>query len=296
MPNRTVAVAVALVVATVCGCIFYMKFFDACFENGISFQNRIKPNIKKRNSDNEAIYDLESKVNPLSQVINNTHFGDILNSTTSEKGYDLNESKPFSDYGDGTCPTDQYRETFKELFVKWTIISKEFEVPYFLNFGTLLGAWRNGDLIPTDSDIDLVINIGDTPKLEKFGTRDGYRLYVQRDWKVPQDQRRRFNCKGDRVQSQMDDCSFIEPIARLINLNTNVRLDILGCIFFFDTVLIFSDLKPDVKRDIVLPLKHCKFMGIDSCCPNKPKTLLTSYYGANLRPTRVCKNKKWVKS
>ena len=288
MPNKTVAVVVALMVGTVWGCIFYMNFFGACFENGISFQNRIKSNIKKRNSDNEAFYYLGSKVNK-------THFG-ISNSTTPVEGYDFKESKPFSDYGDGTCQTNKYQEKLKELFVKWTTISKELKVPYFLNFGTLLGTWRNGDLIPTDSDIDLVIDIGDTPKLEEFGTRDSYRLYVHRDWKVPQDQRRRFNCKGDRVQSQIDDCSFIEPIARLINLNTNVRLDFFACIFFFDTVLIFSDDKPIFKREVVLPLKHCKFMGIDSRCPNIPKTLLTSYYGANLRPTRVCKNKKWVKS
>jgi len=214
--------------------------------------------------------------------------------TISSEWLNLTESKAYADYGDNDCPMSSHYSMLKMIFTKWANISKEHEIPYFLNFGTLLGAWRNMDMIPTDSDIDLVVDIHDTPKLLQVGTRDGFRMFVQPDWKLPEDQRKRFNCAGKQVESQSDSCAFIEPGARLIHLRTGWRLDIYSCNILYETLRIFNDYKEAIKKDLVFPLKHCKFMEVDSFCPNKPMKVLETYYN-NLKPKEICKKGKWTK-
>ena len=49
------------------------------------------------------------------------------------------------------------------------------------------------------------------------------------------------------------------------------------------------------KKDDVLPLKKCMFMGIETRCPNNPLAILKSYYGENLYPSTVCVEGKWRK-
>ena len=288
MPSPAMSAVLSLIIITSCVCILYNQCIEQEHQG-----SKYEPKPKSESGDATRDDEKDSNTNPLKQVVNEQL--NIHGNNESGEAYDYKASKPFSDYGDGTCPENNYRSSLKELFTKWSKISRQFDVPYFLNFGSLLGAWRNGDLIPNDSDIDISINIDDTPKLEKYGTQYGYRISVQKDWRVPQDYRRRFNCNGDPVESQVDNCAFVEPIARLISLKSGMRIDLYATKFFLNTALMFSDLKLECTRDSVLPLKPCKFMGLDSFCPNKPKTLLTVYYGKNLRPNKVCKNTKWVK-
>ncbi|XP_066933727.1 uncharacterized protein [Clytia hemisphaerica] len=208
----------------------------------------------------------------------------------------LTESRPFSNYGDGTCAESGYGRELKKIFIEWIKITKVYKVLYFLNFGTLLGAWRAGDLIPTDSDIDLVVSIHDTEKLLKYGKRNGFNLYIQKDWKLPEEHRRRFNCEGKQVSSQVDSCAFVEPIGRLIEISSGLRLDIYSYDMLYDTVRVFSDYHQELRKDFVFPLKKCKFMGLESYCPNKPKPILTIYYGVDLKPNEICQNTKWIKN
>ena len=50
------------------------------------------------------------------------------------------------------------------------------------------------------------------------------------------------------------------------------------------------------KRDVILPLRPCKYMGIQTKCPNNATTYLTRYYGKDYnKPIYVCKDGRWVK-
>ena len=313
MPNKTVVVFITLVVATILGFAYYMNAFNNCF-GGVMPSNY---NISFYNTFDKQIYDGRASLELRNNQVNNNSNENSNETVTKKRRHpfvidfdnsnteltkdsifiSFQDSKPFSNYGDGSCSEDSImRETLRRIFLKWTSIANQYKVPYFLNYGTLLGAWRNGDIIPGDTDIDLNIEIEDIRKLETFQTHGGFRLYIQKDWKLPEDQRRRFNCDGKSVNSQVDNCSFIEPIARLIELSSGFRIDIYAAHIVFDTVLMFSDDKWDFRRDQLLPLRRCKFMGVDSFCPNKPKEILTSFYGQNLRPLKICKNKIWIQN
>jgi len=46
---------------------------------------------------------------------------------------------------------------FKDLLLIKKLF-KKYEIPFFLSYGTCLGAYRDGDFLPDDDDIDLVVN------------------------------------------------------------------------------------------------------------------------------------------
>lgn len=52
-----------------------------------------------------------------------------------------------------------------DLLCEFDRVCKKYEIPYFLNFGTLLGAIRHQDFIPWDDDLDVSIFRNDYEKL-----------------------------------------------------------------------------------------------------------------------------------
>lgn len=56
----------------------------------------------------------------------------------------------------------------------------EYKIPYWLNSGTLLGLWREGDLLPFDLDIDISLWEEDAPGIgliAPFLRKEGYTRY-----------------------------------------------------------------------------------------------------------------------
>ena len=62
------------------------------------------------------------------------------------------------DYGDQTCKQNQWKDTFVRLLNHWVSISKSRHIPYFLVYGSLIGAVRNADFIPWDHDMDILVD------------------------------------------------------------------------------------------------------------------------------------------
>lgn len=105
-------------------------------------------------------------------------------------------------YGDEGCPSNGDKNILAKLFEKWVEIAKTERIEYFLTCGTLLGSYRNADFIPYDSDLDILINRSDFPKISKYDTRKPFRgfekdifVFVQRDFYLPYEKRRRFSCR-----------------------------------------------------------------------------------------------------
>ena len=61
--------------------------------------------------------------------------------------------------------TGRMREQARALLLDVVDVIAAADVDYVLDYGTLLGILRDGDLIPWDSDIDLAIPAGELPKL-----------------------------------------------------------------------------------------------------------------------------------
>ena len=220
-------------------------------------------------------------------------------SSQVEKWIDTSESKPYSDYGDGTCPENNQLGLLTDIFREWDSIAKKQNISYFLTCGSLLGAWRNGTLVPKDSDLDILISGDDHWKLDRikekrrrFSSRDGsFHLYLQRDWRKPYTKRRRFLCNGKKVPSYSDQCSFQEPLGRLIKAGKH--LDIYDYTIKQGWLIDPSEGYHEFPVDNVFPLKYCMFLGMKTKCPRKPKLFLESFY-SNLHPNKICRNGKWI--
>ena len=111
----------------------------------------------------------------------NTHMtpkfsGITLSNTTVRKVNNDNKSSPATDtdaewmetlnytidYGDNTCNENKNGNPRKMNFVRqlnhWKSISEKYKIPYFLVYGSLIGAVRNADFIPWDHDMDILVD------------------------------------------------------------------------------------------------------------------------------------------
>ena len=124
------------------------------------------------------------------------------------KKLDLNiypkTDEKYSGYGDiSSCKKNPDRFTLGKLFEYWRKLADRENIEYFLTCGTLLGAYRNGDIMPYDTDIDILVNRSDFLKIKKHRTRKKFsgfeneiNIYVHKDFYQPYEKRRRYKCSG----------------------------------------------------------------------------------------------------
>ena len=212
---------------------------------------------------------------------------------------EIPEGRDYSDYGDNTCGDNPDRHVLKTLFKHWIEIAETNNISYFLFGGTLLGSWRNSDVIPYDSDLDILVDRADNMKLEatknkrNFSENDNeIHLVLQEDWRLSYTKRSRISCTGEVVPRMVDECSFQDPLGRVIMANRH--LDIYEYEWRNGTIYESADFEKVYLPKDVFPLKYCKFMGLQTFCPKYPKAILNIWYGKNLRPSKQCKNKKWT--
>ncbi|XP_068673101.1 uncharacterized protein [Montipora foliosa] len=210
--------------------------------------------------------------------------------------------KNSSVYGEPGCFDNPWRQELAQLFRAWVNISKHNNIGYILGCGSLLGAMRNGDLIPYHSDIDVLVDVNYFSILKRisvqrnFSSSDGkIRLVVQPqfDLDILPEERKRFDCKGQETTSMVDECSFQTPLGRLIK--DDLHVDIFH---YYDRVSTVDDPSDDKNKEYAkkdfYPFRPCNFMGLTASCPNNPWEILRVYYGNNLKPIYMCKNGNWV--
>lgn len=215
----------------------------------------------------------------------------------------ITPSKPSGVYGEPGCPDNPRREDLQGLLRAWTTACKEHGINYTLAFGSLLGAMRNKDVIPWDHDIDVNIHVTYFPILKrwseekKFTKEDGtIRLAIQPGavLNIPEEKRTRHNCQGKKTSYMEDQCSFLEPMARLIR--GSVFVDFFH---FYEKGDLVEDpsenrLKQYKKTDFY-PFRSCSFMGFNTLCPNRPWKILRVYFNTDdFEPTRKCKDGSWI--
>ena len=170
---------------------------------------------------------------------------------------------------------------------------------YFICFGSFLGSVRNGDLVPYDSDVDLCMFRHDFYKLEPeeskrpLNLNDGrIHLLLQRHSPHPLPNTPRKDCKGNIVRKVADDCAILDPHARLYN----------GRLIYMDIFMIedhgaklWDEYRDRIHdRDAMLPVKPCKYLGLDTKCPNNTKKYLNVYYGKDyMTPHHKCEDGEW---
>jgi len=220
------------------------------------------------------------------------------------KWLDRSTSVGYRDYGDGTCPDNSFRDGFMKLIKKWMKIAEEYNVRYFLDAGTLLGAWRDEEVIPYDLDVDMGVHIDDLTSIAEMPLRlrtlvfnpladYNFHLAYTANWTLPYHKRTMFNCQGKYTPRYVDECSFIDPMARLIYQRWHIDL----YPYYEGDATHFKYLpnrkQISFKKSDFFPLVKCKYGGVVCRCPKDPRPLLKSLY-SNLAPEKKCKNKKWV--
>lgn len=111
-------------------------------------------------------------------------------------------------YGEPGCFDNPWRKNLTELFVVWANITNQHNIDYVLGCGSLLGVMRNADVIPYDSDIDVLVDINWFSTLRQlsvqrnFDASDGkIRLLIQPQFHLDilPDSRKRFDCRGQVI-------------------------------------------------------------------------------------------------
>ena len=133
----------------------------------------------------------------------------------------------------------------------------------FLNYGTLLGYYRDNNFIDTDNDIDYGIFEQDKPKLVKFKelmTSRGYNIRIDNKLELS------FKCKkyGNLI---------VDFWIHQFNQKSNKIFS--GCFFRkLDQVSIFP-----FSPDIIYTLNSVLFKKVDVYIPNNPEEYLKFVYG-----------------
>ena len=103
------------------------------------------------------------------------------------------------------CPGNKYRETLAGILRHWDKLAELHNISYVIGLGSLLGFHRNGDIIPWDDDVDVLVDITQYQKLRSFaeersfvqGWDKKYRMVVQPDFEQTREKRRRrLTCYG----------------------------------------------------------------------------------------------------
>lgn len=203
-------------------------------------------------------------------------------------------------YGNETCPPNSDRPYFKKLLKEWVRIAKKYRIRYFLAYGSLLGAWRNGETIPYDADTDVYVHLDDIQKLLVLRQRNmtwnayddhKFHLYITIDWELPLKKRRRFTCKGEKVEKYEGQCSFTIPYGRLIFRQWHLDLFVYT---HYHKTLKFIPYNDEFMKDDFIPSVKCKFMGIETRCPRNPKNVLDAIYSNYMKPYKICRNNTWI--
>ncbi|MDL2252293.1 LicD family protein [Odoribacter sp. OttesenSCG-928-J03] len=88
----------------------------------------------------------------------------------------------FSDYnGDGTT-LRKAQLRLLDMLVAIDQICRKHHIPYWLDFGTLLGAVRHKGFIPWDDDLDIAIHRKDYRRLRKYLIKELPENYFYSDW------------------------------------------------------------------------------------------------------------------
>lgn len=158
-------------------------------------------------------------------------------------------------------------------------------IPYWVDCGTCLGAYRYGGVIPWDNDIDIAILQPDSDNVRRALNRLDPKKYAILDW-----------------SSRDKPKTYLKVYAK----GTDVLIDIYhyeideqkGTVQYIlaneDNIFMSEhwrtrerEYKKPVPYDMVFPLKRGEFDGIEVMVPNKIVDYLQLRYGENLDPVKI---------
>ena len=177
----------------------------------------------------------------------------------------------------------------KALFAISKLLKKH-QIPFWVDCGTCLGAYRYGGIIPWDHDIDLAVIVDDFDNVMNALKGLDKHKYVVQDWSGRSRPKTYIRVYVKETRNHIDIYhNKIDPVAKTL---TNI-LSYEESLFLPESWKIRERMfgKP-VPFEDVFPLKKAFFDGMELPVPGDIEKYLKSKYGPDLSPVRVYNKEK----
>lgn len=201
-------------------------------------------------------------------------------------GLDLREGGWLTSEGHVRRPGDENHLALeKEALREIGELLTEAKIPWWVDCGTCLGAYRYGGAIPWDEDIDIAVLLPDFDNVRRTLLKLDPQKYLVQDW-------------SGRLNPQNYFKIFIRKTATLIDVyhfDIDPKTQTIRYILSLETNSLIPEwckirerrFTVPVSYSVVFPLKKMRFDGIEVFVPNDPKKYLQRYYGENLAPAKI---------
>jgi hypothetical protein len=173
----------------------------------------------------------------------------------------------------------------KRAMKEITELLTQSNIPWWVDCGTCLGAYRYGGVIPWDEDIDLAVLQIDFDNILHILNQLDRKKYLVQDWST-RDHPKSFIKVYIRESGTMID---------IYHFDIDFANQTLNYIFSLESHLFFPEwfkirerrFKAPAPFEIVFPLKKMNFDGLEIFVPNDIKRYLQRCYGENLDPVKI---------
>lgn len=201
-------------------------------------------------------------------------------------GLDLSEGGWIASQGHIRRPGDEgHLAAEKEALREIGEILTEAGIPWWIDCGTCLGAYRYGGIIPWDEDVDIAVLLPDFDNVRRALLKLDPKKYLVQDWSGRLNPQNYFKVFIRKTSTLIDIYHFdIDPKAQTIRYILSLETNSLIPEWCKIRERRFT---VPVSYSVVFPLKKMRFDGIEVFVPNDPKKYLQRYYGENLDPAKV---------
>lgn len=173
----------------------------------------------------------------------------------------------------------------KKAMADITALLTKAKIPWWVDCGTCLGAYRYGGVIPWDEDVDIAVLLPDFDNVCRVLNQLDPKKYIVQDWST-----------RDFPKSYLK--VFVRDSNRLVDVyffKIHPEIGQLEYILAFEHSMFFPEwwkirerrFKVPVAIESVFPLKKALFDGVEVNMPNDTVKYLQRYYGDNLDPAKV---------
>lgn len=198
----------------------------------------------------------------------------------------VEELEWFTPQGHQRRPGDEQNLTAeKEALKEIAAILTKADIPWFLDCGTCLGAYRYGGVIPWDEDADIAVFQRDFDNVWHALNQLDRRKYMVQDWSSREHPKSYIKVYVRKSKRLIDIYNFaIDPEKK----ETAYIFSLEHAFFFPDWWKLREQrCKAPAPYAMLFPLKRALFDGIEVFVPNDIEGFLRRYYGENLAPAKI---------